>query len=297
MKTDAIFYQLFQTLPDLFFKLAGIPYSDSYQFQAVELKQTAFRLDGLFVSKDAELPLIFVEVQFQKDERFYGRFFSEIMLYLYQQQPKQVNWQAVAIFPSRVVDVGKLDYYQTELPHLQRIYLDEVLPQNTANDLSLLSIIIANESKAIEIAKDLLQQPSFQVEENALLLNMIETILKYKLPHTPREEIWKMINLAHVDITRTSWYQEGKEQGILFGKEVGKLEGKQEGKLEGKQEGKQEGELLLLMRLLHKRFGQLNSRVTKKIAQLSSEQLEQLADDFFQFESVKDLQKWLKEKV
>jgi predicted transposase/invertase (TIGR01784 family) len=99
MKTDAIFYQLFQTLPDLFFELAGIPYSDSYQFQAVELKQTAFRLDGLFVSKDAELPLIFVEVQFQKDERFYGRFFSEIMLYLYQQQPKQVNWQAVAIFP------------------------------------------------------------------------------------------------------------------------------------------------------------------------------------------------------
>jgi predicted transposase YdaD len=79
----------------------------------------------------------------------------------------------------------------------------------------------------------------------------------------------------------------------LFGKEVGKLEGKQEGKLEGKQEG----ELLLLMRLLHKRFGQLNSRVTKQIAQLSSEQLEQLADDFFQFESVKDLQKWLKDKA
>ena len=86
-----------------------------------------------------------------------------------------------------------------------------------------------------------------------------------------------MINLAHVDITRTSWYQEG----MLMG--------------EGK--GKQEGELLLLMRLLHKRFGQLNSRLTKKIAQLSSEQLEQLADDFFQFESVKDLQKWLKEKA
>jgi predicted transposase YdaD len=30
MKTDAIFYQLFQTLPDLFFELTGIEYSDSY---------------------------------------------------------------------------------------------------------------------------------------------------------------------------------------------------------------------------------------------------------------------------
>lgn len=79
MKTDAIFYQLFQTLPDLFFELTGIEYSESYQFQAVELKQTAFRLDGIFVPQDVDLPLIFVEVQFQKDATFYGRFFSEIM--------------------------------------------------------------------------------------------------------------------------------------------------------------------------------------------------------------------------
>ncbi len=35
-----------------------------------------------------------------------------------------------------------------------------------------------------------------------------------------------MINLAHVDITRISWYQEGREHGILFGKEIGKLESK-----------------------------------------------------------------------
>jgi predicted transposase YdaD len=102
-----------------------------------------------------------------------------------------------------------------------------------------------------------------------------------------------MINLAHVDITRTSWYLEGKEQGILFGKEVGKLEGK----LEGKYEGKQEEAKSLIMRLLAKRFGKLTKTVVKKIEQLPLEQLEKLADDFFQFESVKDLQKWLKEKA
>jgi hypothetical protein len=66
MKTDALFYQLFQTLPDLFFELANLPYSDSYQFQAVELKQTAFRIDGIFVSAIDELPLIFVEVHNKK---------------------------------------------------------------------------------------------------------------------------------------------------------------------------------------------------------------------------------------
>jgi predicted transposase/invertase (TIGR01784 family) len=291
MKTDALFYQLFQTLPDLFFELADLPYSDSYQFQAVELKQTAFRIDGIFVSAMDELPLIFVEVQFQKDDGFYGRFFSEIMLYLYQQQPKQMAWQAVAIFPSRSVDNGSLIHYEPLRPRLQQIYLDEVLPQNQPSELNLLGMIIGTETKAIEIANDLLQQPLYQEKE--LLLNMIETILFYKIPRATRAEIRKMINLAHVDITRTSWYQEGKEQGILFGREVGKLEGKQEGRLEGRQE---EGQALL-MRLLTKRFGKLKAPISKKIGQLSLEELEQLTDDFLSLNSLEDLQLWLTDKT
>jgi predicted transposase/invertase (TIGR01784 family) len=128
----------------------------------VELKQTAFRLDGIFVPQEVELPLIFVEVQFQKDDSFYGRFFSEIMLYLYQHRPQQTDWRAVAIFPNRAIDNGSLLYYQNLLPHLQRIYLDEILPQNHPSTLSLLGMIIGNETKAIEIAKDLLQQPLYQ---------------------------------------------------------------------------------------------------------------------------------------
>lgn len=287
MKTDAIFYQLFQTIPDLFFELAGIAYSESYQFQAVELKQTAFRLDGIFVPKDIDLPLIFVEVQFQKDGTFYSRFFSEIMLYLHQQQPKHTAWQAVAIFPNRRVDNASLRHYPLLIPALQRIYLDEILLTNQPSALNLLGMIIGNESKAIEIAKELLQQPLYH--ESEFLLNTIETILSYKLPNTPREEIRKMINMAHVDITRTSWYQEGKEQGILFGKEVGKLE--------GKLEGKQEGEKILLLRLLSKRFGKLKPTLSKKIEQLSLEELEQLTDDFLSLNSVEDLTQWLAKKA
>ena len=277
MKTDALFYQLFQTLPDLFFELAGMVYSESYQFQAVELKQTAFRLDGVFVPHTAELPLIFVEVQFQKDQAFYGRFFSEIMLYLYQNQPKQAVWQAVAIFPSRAVDNGSLVHYQMLVPYLQRVYLDEVIPQNNASLLNLLTMIIASESKAIDIAKSLLQVPSYQAQEHEFLLSTIETILCYKLPHLPREEIWKMINLSHIDITRTLLYQDAKR--------------------EGRQEGRQEGEQALLMRMLTKRFGKLKAAMCKKIEQLSIEELEQLAVDFWGFDTVEDLERWLGDRL
>lgn len=59
-------------------------------------------------------------------------------------------------------------------------------------------MIIVSGSKAIEIAKSLLQEPSYQDQEHEFLLSTIET-----MPHLPHEEIWDMINLSHIDITRT----------------------------------------------------------------------------------------------
>jgi predicted transposase/invertase (TIGR01784 family) len=98
MKTDSLFYHLFQTLPHLFFELLGqstTERAEAYSFRAVELKQTAFRLDGIFVPPATEptWPLFFVEVQFQRDPDFYSRFFAELFLYLRQYQPIH-PWQA-----------------------------------------------------------------------------------------------------------------------------------------------------------------------------------------------------------
>ena len=51
MHTDPLFYRLFQERPELLFDLAGlaVPSPASYQMQAVEVKQTAFRLDAVLV--------------------------------------------------------------------------------------------------------------------------------------------------------------------------------------------------------------------------------------------------------
>ncbi|MFZ4702374.1 MAG: DUF2887 domain-containing protein, partial [Candidatus Methylumidiphilus sp.] len=68
MKTDSLFYSLFQHLPGLIFELSGwqVERPQDYRFQSVELKQTAFRLDGLFTPPegDENSPLLFAEVQF-----------------------------------------------------------------------------------------------------------------------------------------------------------------------------------------------------------------------------------------
>jgi predicted transposase/invertase (TIGR01784 family) len=70
MKTDSIFYRLFQTFPGTFFELINRQATEAsaYEFASVELKQTAFRVDGVFlpVPNLPERPIDFLEVQFQK---------------------------------------------------------------------------------------------------------------------------------------------------------------------------------------------------------------------------------------
>ncbi len=113
-----------------------------------------------------------------------------------------------------------------------------------------------------------------------------------------------MINTAHIDITSTSWYQEGEKKGIQLGRSAGLADGMylgrdlgiEIGKREGKYEGREEEAKALLMRLLNKRFGKLKPTLSKKIAQLSLKQLEQLTDDFLDLNSLEDLTLWLADK-
>jgi predicted transposase YdaD len=130
MKTDALFYRLFQALPGLVFELARLDDLDgrSYRFRSEEVKQTAFRLDGLLEPPETNPagPVVFVEVQMQAEEVFYGRWFAEIFLYLYRMTPVR-PWRAVVIHPNRQVE--RLDERRygsvVKLPEVHRVYLED----------------------------------------------------------------------------------------------------------------------------------------------------------------------------
>lgn len=84
-------------------QLAWIPAGrcGGYVFRAEEIKQTAFRLDGLLMPPEgSDAPLIFLEAQAQPDEDFYGRFFAELFLYLQRNAPRR-PWRALVIYPQR----------------------------------------------------------------------------------------------------------------------------------------------------------------------------------------------------
>ena len=130
MKTDTIFYQLFQNFPSIFFELIGQPADDanSYQFTSLEVKQRAFRFDGLFhpIADSPELPIYFVEVQFQRKPKFYSRLFAEIFLDFYQYDHDN-EWVAIVIYRRRSIETPAPRQYAELMQHrVRQIYLDEL---------------------------------------------------------------------------------------------------------------------------------------------------------------------------
>ncbi|MBD1901288.1 Rpn family recombination-promoting nuclease/putative transposase [Coleofasciculus sp. FACHB-712] len=235
MKTDSIFYQLFQTFPSIFFELIGQPEStgNTYQFTSVEVKQTAFRLDGLFLPSDdsADQPIYFVEVQFQRDERFYQRFFGEIFLYLSQYE-RANDWRGVVIFRSKSLDPGVKPQYRELLtsPRIRRIYLDEL---GEAADRSLgvgvVKLVVETKKKAADLARQLLNKASQEIADEGVrrqLIELIETIVLYKFPQMTRQEMEAMFGFSELKQTRyfQDVMQEAKEEGLQEGELKAKLE-------------------------------------------------------------------------
>ncbi|MBD2163904.1 Rpn family recombination-promoting nuclease/putative transposase [Calothrix membranacea FACHB-236] len=230
VKTDSIFYRLFQELPAIFFELIGNPpeIANIYQFASVEIKQTAFRIDGVFLpTQDEQSPIYFVEVQFQPDADIYLRLISEIALYLRQNKPKN-PWRGVVIYPSRDIDTGEKEHF-LELFQSQRIsliYLDE-LGESASLPIGIATIklVIEGEDTAINTARELInrtqQAVNLQLPQKQLL-ELIETILVYKFPQMSREEIEAMFGLS--DLKQTRVYQEAEQEG----KQKGRLEAKLE---------------------------------------------------------------------
>ncbi|EGJ33166.1 MULTISPECIES: Rpn family recombination-promoting nuclease/putative transposase [Moorena] len=238
MKTDTIFYRLFQSFPSIFFELINHSPTEAqaYQFASVEVKQLAFRIDGVFLptTTTAQSPIYFVEVQFQRDSEFYSRFFTEIFIYLNKNKISN-DWRGVVIYPSRNVDKGATQQYLELLdsPRVSRIYLDELAETPAPSvGIATVQLIVTEEDTAIALAQDLIQRTTEEVDnerQKRELLQLIETILVYKLPLLSRREIEAMFSLS--DLRQTKVYQEAKAEGRLEGIQEGIQEGEIQGKL------------------------------------------------------------------
>ena len=230
MKTDTLFYQLFQEFPWIFFQLIDRESTnlDAYEFIAPEIKQRAFRLDGLFTTtiESSDLPLFFVEVQFYQEADFYDRLFPSIFLYFSQYKPVNSDWYAIVIFDKQSNDVEIPDRYRDLAEtRLQRIYLDKVSGAEQSNlGIGILKLVVEPSKSAGKSARNLIARTTQEVENaqtQQQLQELIETIIIYKFPNLTYEEIETMLNLQEIRQTRV--YQDAKAEGIEEGKFEQKL--------------------------------------------------------------------------
>ncbi|MGZ8217967.1 Rpn family recombination-promoting nuclease/putative transposase [Methylomagnum sp.] len=262
MKTDSLFYRLFQADPGLALELAGltVPEPERYRFVSVEVKQTAFRLDGVLLppADRPDASVIFVEAQAQPDDGFYLRFVGEMLVYLRQYSPVPV-WRAVVFYPDEAterVDGGTEPFLH--LPNLHRVYLSRLALLDSPNPkLWLIALVLAKEPQIQAIVERIQTHRRQHPDDGIDWLDLLETILVYKLPKFSREEIQAMFNFNETELKQTKFYQQ------VFGE--GEATGEARGEAKGEARGKIKGEADMFALLLEHRFGPLSPKTRQRI--------------------------------
>ncbi|TYQ25519.1 Rpn family recombination-promoting nuclease/putative transposase [Pseudanabaena sp. UWO311] len=304
MRTDTLFFQLFQSFHTLLFELIDHPISEAegYKFSSVEIKEKAFRFDGIFMPETKDKPIFLAEVQFQPKENFYSEFLAEIFLYLNQYRPIQ-DWQAVAIFARHNCEPAPDKFSQEliALGRIKRVYLEDLRQETDSHGIEIIQLILASEKKAPKLARKLAekveQEANTELRDN--IVEFIEAVLVYKFPKLSRQEVEAMF--THSDLKKTRVYQdavlEGKQEGLQIGKQEGLQIGKQEGLQIGEQRGLVKGQSAMLQRQLTRKLGKISPSIKSKISKLSVAQLEDLAEAIFDFQTSADLNAWVKKHL
>jgi predicted transposase YdaD len=85
----------------------------------------------------------------------------------------------------------------------------------TSPGLATVQLILSEDSQAVEKAQDLIQRVRGEIPDASQqreLLQLIESVLIYKLPRLSRQEIEAMFTLS--DLKQTRFYQEAFEVGV-----------------------------------------------------------------------------------
>ena len=275
MRRDTIFYRIFAQSPTILFELLSQPpnRASEYTFDSVEVKETSFRIDGVFLPPNRAGTIFFCEVQFQLDELLYERMVSEISIYTYRRRSSLSNWRAVAIYPSRSVEQSDTSLFEELLAsgRITPIYLDELgdgaeLPTG----LGLMVLTTLEGDAAVARARQTIEQ-SRLLPDGRAILDLVSTIMVYKFGNLTRDEVNAMLG---IELEQTRVYQDAKA--------------------EGKTEGKTEEGRSLVLKLLTRKLGRsIDLDLQSRVNSLTIEQIESLGEALLDFQGIEELVNWL----
>jgi predicted transposase YdaD len=159
MKTDSLFYRMFQTLPKLFFDLVDLPTlpAEQYRFHSVETNKPPCGWTGfLDRPRIARTSRSFSSRCSFSRPKTSIRAFAEIFLYLKQYQP-QNPWRAVVIYPNRTLDPGDHPHYTLLLNSTQvyRVYLNEWADPPKSLSQRLIHLVLAEPPQTMVEARSI----------------------------------------------------------------------------------------------------------------------------------------------
>jgi len=174
------------------------------------------------------------------------------------------------MYPTRAIDPGMHPHYEALLSssQVQRVYLNEwAAPRQTLLQ-RVVGLVLATPDQTGSEARAVIaqaRQESVDKAKTQSILELVETIVAYKLKGLSRKEIQAMLEFPDTELKQTRFYQD------VFA----------------------EGEAAIILRLLRRRCGELPPALTARVTDLSIADLEALGDALLEFQSLSDLEHWL----
>lgn len=168
-------------------------------------------------------------------------------------------------------------------PWVKRVYLEDLKGRtHLTPGLQLIQLIVAEPEVAMSQAQALLMVRGGPAADPhwPAWLDLIETIVVYKLPHLSREEIQRMLHLPEVKLKQTRFYQE------VFA----------EGRIEGHTEGQQQEAAALVLRQLRRRLGAVPADTENRIRTLPVVELEALGEALLDWHTPAELMAWIQQQ-
>lgn len=207
MKTDTLFYELFQAAPQTFFELMGMTPPCAYRFESLTVKTSEIRIDGVLEPLQAGQAIYFVEVQATPDAVIYWRTLREVATF-FEQRPdrKETNWQAIVLWLNSSDDPGLgtlMQLGQSPSPRLLAADLSTLLrklPPSSLVGNVLRPLIVESEQEVrqnIAIWADSIQNtPEIEPQTGERLVAILSQFIEQKFRTLTYKELSEMLRLT-----------------------------------------------------------------------------------------------------
>lgn len=281
MKTDALFYELFQTAPQTFFELLQITPLCPYRFESITVKTAEKRIDGVLEPTAEQEPIYFLEVQAFPDNVIYWRTMREIATY-FEQRPAQKDrtWQAVVLWLNKADDPG--------LGTLKPLGYKPAMRIRSVDLLALLKQLDEH-SLVLNVLRPLLAESEREVREH--VVEWVETIRQApNLDHQTEERLLIILSQLIEQKFRTLSYKELAQMIRLTPLH----------ETDSFREGFKEEHIKTLIELVQERYepsAESVEALRSDLQQLSLEEVKAVYMQFFRLDTLEQLRNWVVERL